>query len=297
MKNILWIGLILFLCGCNTTPDKKDTIRISLLRGPSTIALAQWFEQAPLINGKSAQIEVVESPEQMQALLIQGKTDIAALPMISAANLYNKGIEYSLAGCPVWGTLYLIGKPDATQLHIFGTGTTPDILTRYYLDRQNKHYDTNYTLGNATEITQGLLSCKVEAAVLGEPFVSMVLAKDTTLHILADLNHLQNDLHGFPQTAILFNSKLREKRQFIDSLLNTSCRYTQQHPDEIIRILESKRLFPAGMLSPSTIDRCKINYLTADESQKEIYSYLQMVLAYEPSSIGGKLPDLNFYHE
>ena len=112
--------------------------------------------------------------------------------MINAANLYNKGIKIKLAGCPIWGTLYLVEKTPLKEpaLYVFGNGTTPDILTRYYLGRQRSDYPLNYAFNTAGEITQGILAGKVNRAVLGEPFLSIALRKDSSLRITADLNHL-----------------------------------------------------------------------------------------------------------
>lgn len=135
--------LLFILCCCNSKP-KTDAgmIRVSVLRGPSAIAFAHWMKETPVIDGKPLSVRIIDSPDLMQATLIKGEADIAVLPMISAVNLYNKGIRYHLAGCPIWGTLYLAGRSDKgisgenkSVLHIFGAGTTPDILTRYYLQQ------------------------------------------------------------------------------------------------------------------------------------------------------------------
>ena len=101
---LFYLILLLFV-SCNHSNQKNETIRVSVLRGPSAIAFAAWMEQAPVLDGKVLSVRVIDSPELMQAALIKGETDIAVLPMISAANLYNKGIRYPLLGCPVWGTL------------------------------------------------------------------------------------------------------------------------------------------------------------------------------------------------
>lgn len=119
-------------------------LHVAVLRGPSVIAFAKMMEDSPEIEGKRFSVDIVDSPELMQALLIKGKADLAALPMINAANLYNKGLKYSLLGCPVWGNLYLVEKqgirnqsPETETLYVFGAGTTPDILTRYYLHQKD----------------------------------------------------------------------------------------------------------------------------------------------------------------
>ena len=231
-----------------------------------------------------------------------GEADIAVLPMISAANLYNKGIRYHLAGCPIWGTLYLVGRSDKgisgenkPVLHIFGAGTTPDILTRHYLRQHNTGYTLNYSFTTAQEIMQGLLAGKVDHAVLGEPFLSIALRKDSTLQILADLNRPDSVSSGFAQTAILYAPALKKSQKAIDSLLHLSCRFAVEQPEQAIRILEKEKIFASGMLTPESIERCKIDYRTASEAQENILRFLQLIGQYEPKALGGKMPDEKFY--
>lgn len=282
------------LCACGGEKGDEAVIRVAVLRGPSAIAFAGWMDEPPVINGKTVIVEITDSPEQMQAILIKGDADIAALPMINAANLYNKGVRYTLAGCPVWGNLYLIGKRDAKQLHVFGSGTTPDILTRYHINKHNLSYPLNYTLQTASEITQGLLAGKVEAAVLGEPFVSLVLRRDTAFHILADLNNPDGTSPGFAEAAIVLKPEQESNRHTLDSLLQITCCLPGDNPAKVIRILEERKIFPSGTITPQSIERCKIHYLTAKEAEQDILTFLQIIFSYEPKAIGGKLPDKGF---
>lgn len=274
-------------------------MRVSVLRGPSAIAFAQWMEVPPVIDGQTVSVELIDSPDRMQAALIKGETDLAVLPMISAANLYNKGIRFTLLGCPVWGTLYLVGRErqktrDNNTLHIFGAKTTPDILTRYYLNQYNLDYSLNYSFATAREIMLGILANKIETAVLGEPFLSMALGKDSTLRILADLNNPGNQSLGFPQTAVICTLSDNAKQEKLEKLIQESCRFAMEHPDKAIRILEEKEVFKAGMLTPAGIERCKINYLPAKEAKESIHQFLLLIDQYEPKAIGGKLPDKEF---
>ena len=225
---IKYIFLLFILCcsGCRHAQTEDTVIKVSVLRGPSVIAFADWLENPPIIDNKKVQVKVVDSPDLAQALLIKQETDIAVLPMINAANLYNKGIKIKLAGCPIWGTLYLVEKTPLKEpaLYVFGNGTTPDILTRYYLGRQRSDYPLNYAFNTAGEITQGILAGKVNRAVLGEPFLSIALRKDSSLRITADLNHLtDSDTLGFAQTAVVYTPTMEKYRIAFEDALRASC--------------------------------------------------------------------------
>ena len=295
MKHLLFFILILLLTGCQSSSDKE--IRAVVLRGPSVMAFAQWLEQPPVIEGKRVAVTVAESPDIVQAALIKGEADIAVLPTISAANLYNKGVRLEMTGCPIWGTLYLVGRTGSNDstIHIFGRGTTPDILTRHYLSNEGQQPPLNYVFQTAGEITQGLMAKKINRAVVSEPFLSIALRKDTTLRIIADLNRTETSGMGFAQTAIVITPGLSASRDTLDSLLAESCRFANERPEETIRILEDKKLFAPGMLTPEAIRRCRLDYKSSQEAQAEIDTFLRLIFQYEPKAIGGQLPDARFF--
>ena len=294
MKHLLFFILILLLTGCRSSSDQE--IRAVVLRGPSVMAFAQWLEQPPVIEGKRIAVTVAESPDIVQAALIKGEADIAVLPTISAANLYNKGVRLEMAGCPIWGTLYLVGRTGSNDstIHIFGRGTTPDILTRHYLSNEGQQPPLNYVFQTAGEITQGLMAKKINRAVVSEPFLTIALRKDTTLQIIADLNRAGTSGMGFAQTAIVITPGLSASRDTLDSLLAESCRFANERPEETIRILEDKKLFAPGMLTPEAIRRCRLDYKNSQEAQAEIDTFLRLIFQYEPKAIGGQLPDARF---
>lgn len=292
---------LLILCSCYTDKKETDTIHVSVLRGPSVIAFAKIIEESPEIEGKRLSVDIVDSPEQMQALLIKGKADLAALPMINAANLYTKGFKYALLGCPVWGNLYMVGRKGENSqssntniLHLFGAGTTPDILTRYYMQQKGLSYSLNYSFGTPLEITRGLLGGQVHRAVLAEPFLSVALKKDSTIYVESSLNNPDSTSPGFAQTAIVYAPSLSNKKAVLDSLLNESCLFAVRQPEKAIRILESRNIFTPGSLTPESIERCRIHYLSAEEAKENVFDFLRLIEQYEPKAIGGKLPDSSF---
>ena len=100
--------------------------------------------------------------------------------------------------------------------------------------------------------------------------------------------------YGFPQTAVVCRESLLVLKDSIQTLLDQSCRFTQEKPEEAIRILENRRVFGNRMLSPSTIERCRIRYIPATDCREEVGHFLKLMNHYEPRSTGGRLPDSTF---
>lgn len=292
---LLLLSCLLIFPGCRK--NKASTaprLQVAVLRGPSAIAFAGWMKHPPEIAGRRVVIEIVDSPELIQAKIIKEEADLAVLPMIGAANLYAKDSPYKLAGCPIWGTLYLAGRDSVRFVHLFGAGTTPDILARHYLEKAGRHYRLNYAFPTAREILQGIRAGKVNAAVLSEPFLSIALREDSTFQVLADLNRPDDSSQGFAQTAILYLPWLQPYRQTLDSLLAETCGEANRNPQQTIRTLEEKEVFAPGMLTAASIERCRIAYRTAEEAENNIRSFLEIIARYEPKAIGGRLPDSGF---
>lgn len=275
-----------------------STKRVALLRGPSVIALADWLVNPPQIGGQKVSVQVFDAPDRVQAALIKGEADVAMLPMISAANLYNKGVALQLLGCPIWGTLYVVERQPVTAnapLHLFGSGTTPDILTRHYLQQQGLNYPLNYALRTAHEVAEGLLAGRVDRAVLGEPFLSLVLRKDSSLHIVADLNRLSpQDSIGFAQTAIVCTPEAESYRQELYAALRRSCAETNTNPELAIQRLEEQQLFTPGALTAESVRRCRIDFREVNEVTSSVEAFLRLIYSYEPRALGGKMPDARF---
>lgn len=296
-------SILLLLCSCAGT-KKNDTaaLEVCILRGPSAIALAALVNDTAALKEYKLSVKLLDTPEQMQARLVKHQADIAVLPMTAAANLYNKGTGYRLAGCPVWGTLYIVGRDSAIRepIGLFGAGTTPDILARYYGETHGLPVTGNtftYAYPSARETLLALLSGRLQTAVLSEPFVSMALKRDTALRIVADLNRPEGEAYGFPQTAVVIRPELSGLLPALDSLLQASARRATEYPEETIRLLEQADIFAPGMLSPEGVRRCRLAYRPAAEIRRETDRFLGLIYRYEPRAIGNRLPDAAFIPE
>lgn len=308
---VICLTLTVIIGGCWQKNDKTSTssLRIALLKGPSAMAFISLSDSGRYLQDKLLDVDLYDSPAQIQALMTQGMVDIAVLPMALAANLYNKGVDYSLLGCPVWGNLFWISKKgtlsaDKKEVYIFGQGSTPDLITRYLQCQESlisvKNYHIVYTYNTPQEIVRGLWGGIVTDAVLPEPFVSMSLHKDSSLYIRYDLAELFSP-GGFPQTAVLLRNGLRDDTVLIRSLdsLFKECtvNINEYSPDLINRLVE-KKLISDTVGVKSLIRHCRIIYRPASFICEDIADLMNLLYLYQPKSIGGKIPDKEFiiYH-
>ena len=64
-----------------------------------------------------------------------------------------------------------------------------------------------------------------------------------------------------------------------------------------IHSLEEHGIFAQGALTPESIERCKIHYLSAIEAKNAVMDFLRLIEQYEPKAVGGRLPDAGFIPE
>lgn len=304
---VILLGLFFFSCSKRT----PDTIRIGVLNGPSAVSFIQMIDQLPVIDGKKVEIILKSEPMQIQALMMQEKLDFAILPTVMAANLYNKGVKYRMAACPIWGTLYImtntsvrnIDKLKNQTVSVFGQGSTSDVLLQRML-KQNRinQVRIDYKWSTNNEIAQALQLKKTNFAVVSEPMVSNLIAKDATLHIIAKLNCedflINTDKNVFVQTSFLVSDRFSKDNPTLVSQVcaayTNSCNFINEEPEKAAELLVEHKISPNLDLAKRSIPLCNIHYVASFAIEQEITSYLKIFYAFNPKSVGGKMPDSKF---
>lgn len=307
---LILIPIILFgMFSCKKQPT--DTVRIATLFGPSAVSFLHMMEHDTLIDGHKIEIKILKEPQQIQALMVQGELDFAILPTLSAASLYNKGINYRMYACPLWGTMYLLTNDTVTtwqglrgkKISLMGQGTTPDVLLQKMLDERGIKAQADYTFTTHAEIAQALLMHKTSYAVVSEPMVSNLLHKDASIHIIGKLEcndpaNPSNDL--FVQTAFLvhdvFAQKNPELTQLIGNAYRKSCDACNADPKATAQLMLKYQLATDLSVAEKSVSLCHIRYAAASEIQKQINQYLYIFFQYNPECVGNTMPVDNFIY-
>lgn len=307
---LLLLFIVLVLCSCNS--NDSNYITIGIPDGPSVVSFIKMIDQPPTIDGREVKFIIKSDPSQIQTMMMQNKLDFAILPTVMAANLYNKGIDYRLLAIPIWGTLYLATNDSSVQrieqlnsqkINIFEKGATADILLQEYIRNHSlKNILIDYSYNANHEISMALLHRKIKFAVISEPQMSVLLSKDTSIHILTEITCEQNDSiidnNIFTQTSFLVNNRLSVDSKFliqtIASYYAESCNFTIHHTDEAAKLLMKHGYYPDLFTAFRSIPLCNIHYVPAIEIDDKIISYLNIFYRASPKSIGGKIPDESF---
>lgn len=311
-KNITTL-LIITLLAFSCTKKQPDTVHIGVLHGPSAVSFLHMIENDSIIDGKKIEISIYKEPMQIQALMLQGKLDFAILPTLMAANLYNKGVNYKMVACPVWGTLYILSNDSTHNLQelkgrtitVLGQGATPEVLLQRVLaENKIKSVKLDYTYTTHAEISQALLMHKTSIAVISEPMVSNLISKDSSIHIIAKLscedklNKYNTDL--FVQTAFLVNGSFSIKNKstvdHISKSYSISCNYCNEQPENTAKLMLKYKLATNLAVAKSSIPLCNIHYVEADSMRDKINRFLEIFYKFNPKCLGDKMPDKGFIY-
>ena len=308
---LLFVVMVLFSC----KKESSNTIKIGILEGPSAISFIQMIDKTPVVNGKRVEFIVKSDPQQIQALMMRHELDFAVLPTVMAANLYNKGIDFKILACPVWGTLYFISGNSQNKsfedlsgqtISVFGQGATSDILLQKKLkDLKVNDVKIDYSYTGNAEISEALLHKKIANAIVSEPMVSILMAKDTNLRVISKLScevfDGQSEKDIFAQTAFVVSGRFIEKYSHsvssVSSAYSASCQFVNEHPDQAAKLLIKHGYMHNLTVARHSLGLCNIRYKTAFTIERELMQYLRVFSDFNPQTIGGKLPNRDFIYQ
>ena len=307
--------LMLILTGCHTGQVKDKSVTLLTLKGPSALGMIYLIDSASQVIPEQLHIEILDEPMLVRARMLKDKPELAVLPLNMSSILYNKGLPYQVIAIPVWGTLYLFGSDTSIsswqslknkRIYLMGKGTTPDILFRYLLNIHGLKLDQDVTLDYSfpthIDLANAVTAGQVELAVISEPLVSLVRARNPSILQIMDLNaEWAKAFPGnpaMPQTALMGrNDFIRDHPEWIRKICeawNRSIDQVNLHPEQAAERIVFYKILPDPAIAVNSIPRCNLKFRYASEIRSEIRQYLQVFFTFNPDAVGGKLPDEKF---
>ncbi|MGO8694529.1 MAG: ABC transporter substrate-binding protein [Rectinemataceae bacterium] len=309
---LLCLASMAFAAAVHALPG---TITIGALKGPTGIGMVRLFETAPsLPDGLKLATVAVPSMDVMAAKVIGGDYDAAVLPINVAAKIYSAGIPIRLAAIVGDGTAtFLTSDPSIASLAdlrgkviaVAGQGATPDYLLRHLLARAGIDPDSDLRLSYSLpypEAAEALAAGKIRSAVLPEPFATLALAANPSLRSPFSLSDLWTKATGqtsYPMSAFIVSSRLASSfPAAVVALLSAysdSIAWVVANPKEAGLLAEKHDLGLRAAIAAKAIPRSNYVFVTAQHARPAVEALLSIFLETAPASVGGKLPDADFY--
>lgn len=307
---IISLILIMGLVGCNKK-EEVSSVKIVLPAGSPTLGMVK------MINEKSDNMdfEIVKTTDLLMSKLLSGEADISVIPTNLAAKLYNKGIDYKIAGPSVWGSLYIVSTEDLAsiedlkgkEMYTIGKGLTPDILLQYVLKENgidpSSDLEINY-LSGATELAPMFISGKSSISMMPEPMLSKVMNAKKDAKIVLDLQKEWMKITGsdksYPQACLVVRGDFAKENPDYTSLFietySESIKWVNQNKEEAGKYYEELELGLDAKTIAASIERSNLEFVDSEDAKEDMEKYLKVLFDYSKESIGGKLPDDKIYY-
>jgi len=292
----------------------ESHIIISVIKGPSGIGGAWMMNTPPKMPGIHVEFMLSGSADLVTAKLISGEIDAGVLPINVAAKLYNAGITLQIAAVVGNGMVkFLTNDPSIhsfadladKEVHIAGQKATPDYLFRYLASRAGlvagKDFKSTYNLAYP-EMAAQLASMRISSAVIPEPFATQARLFNPNLLEPIDLSGAwkkTTGLDSYPMSVFVISDRL--SRLHPDFLLllkeayKNSLEKTNLYPAETGILAEKLDLGMKASVAQASIPLSAYVYIPAEQSVPSVMSILEIFLAFDSASIGGRLPDKGFF--
>ncbi|HBH12780.1 MAG: Putative lipoprotein [Clostridiales bacterium 38_11] len=318
-KNILVLfllaAILLTIASCGQKqPAEKTTVVVAGLRGPTSMGMIRLFEEQSL-NSDSYSVEYIaeSAPDALTAKIINNEIQIAAVPTNLASILFNKTEgDVQFLALNTLGVIHIVGSLDINKLsdlkgetlHISGKGATPDYAVNYMLQSLGLIDDVELIFyPDHASLAQAVMAGDAKVAVLPQPFVTQVTMQSDKIRLLVDLNQewdkITNGTSVLAMGCLIVNKHFAENnRDFILDFLREyeeSVNWVNSNTKEAGILIAKHGILPSSNLAESAIPASAIVYQSAQDSKADIDNFLQILMDYNPSAIGGKLPDESFY--
>lgn len=311
-----------FMVGCIRTDEKIETIdekkviNVTVPNGTPSTSIAKLINEKVEIDSKyEIKYTIENTTDNLATVIMKGEPDIAIVPSNLAAQAYNKGIGYKLAGTTGWGSLYLISTEDeitfkdleGKEVYNVGKGLTPDVVFKALLNSNGLGED-NVTLsyvGGATELAPSILGGKTKYAVVPEPTLTVIKSKNNNIKEIENLNDMWKETYdvkmGFPQASIIVKDDLiNNHKEFVDKLLlevDNAIKWVNDNNDKAAEYaVENGSTVDENIIAKS-IKNSNLKYVSAKDSKDEYKKYYEILMEGNAKSIGEKMPDEQFFYE
>lgn len=296
---------------------EKTTIKIAALKGPTGLGMLKLMsDNDAKTAAENYEFTIVGAPDEIVSKISKGEVDVAAVPTNLAATLYNKTEgKVQMAAVNTLGVLSILTKGEdissikdlkGKTIYSSGQGSTPEYALNYILSQNGlevgKDVKVEYKAEHA-ELAALVVSGKAKIAVLPEPFVTQVTAKDKDVKIALNITDEWNKVAGGKSVLtmgclIVRKDFVEQHKEAFDAFLKEykeSTDYTNTKVEEAAALSEKYDIMPAAV-AKKAIPNCNIVYMDGDEMKAKIPDFLNVLFTANQKSVGGKLPGDDFYY-
>ena len=310
--------------GTEATAENAETadgtlVRVASLKGPTSLGLLFLMNKAD--KGETAntyEFQMATGADEILPLMVKGDLDIALVPANVASVLYHKtqgGVE--VIDINTLGVLYMVSGEDGLTnltdlkgktIYLTGKGTTPDYVLQYLLTANGMSADDvilEYK-SEATEVASVLAEDPTAIGLLPQPFVTAACMQNDALKVIFDLNEEWNKVQGEDGSSmvtgvtVVRKEFLEENEEAVKSFMEdhkASAEDINADPATGAALAVEAQIVAKEPIAQKAIPNCNITYIDKAEMKQALSGYLDVLFHQDSLSIGGGLPESDFYYD
>ena len=305
--------------GSSAVAEERAAVRVGGLKGPTAMGMVKLMEEdAAGTTANDYEFTLAGSADEINPLLIKGELDITAVPTNVASVLYNKTEgQVEILALNTLGVLYVVENGNTIQsvedlrgktIYSTGKGATPEYALNYILGENGLTAGTDVTVeykSEHSELASLLAAGQADLAVLPQPFVTSVLAKNPDVRIALNLTEewdkVTEDGSKLTMGALVVRKDFAESnpeavRNFLKEYQASTQYVTDEaNLDDAAALIEQYGIISAAV-AKQALPYCNIVCITGEEMRTAAEGFLSILAKANPQSVGGTLPAEDFYY-
>ncbi len=296
--------------------EKDPTvIRVGGMKGPTSMGMVKLMkdnEDGVSLNNYNFTIEA--GADSLNALIVKGELDIAALPSNVASALYNKTEgKVKLLAVNTLGVIYIVNRGEAITLgdlkgktiYATGKGAVPEYALKFILLANGINPETavNFEWKSQPEEVVAALSANEDAiAMLPQPFVTVacntVEGLGISINLTEEWDKLKLDSRLITGTLVVRADFAKEHPDLVKKFLEeyrASTEFVNANVEEAAALVEKYGIVKAA-IAKKAIPYCNIVFIAGNDMKAPVLGYLKTVFDTNATAVGGKMPDDGFFY-
>ena len=307
MKRLICMLMLLMLLGGCASAEGAN---IAALKGPTAIGMVKMMEE----NAAGSTFEICASADEITPRFVRGEIDIAALPANLAAVLYQRTEgEIQVLGINTLGVMYIAERGESVQsvadlagktIYSAGKGSVPEYALNYILRMNGLEPGVDVKIewrAEHAECLSALMNDASAVAMLPQPFMTTAMVKAPDMRMALDLTAEWDRLESGSSMitgVVAVRREFAEKnpeavKKFMEDY-RASVEFVNANPADAAVLVEKYGIVAAAV-AEKAIPYCNICLIEGGEMQAKLGGYLEVLFEQDANSVGGKLPDADFY--
>jgi len=310
-KKSLYFSIVIFcifIFLINSGAAAAAKIRLSVSASPSSLPAFYLQENENNIN---LDVTIHRSRNIVISRLMQGEVDAALLSTNEAAKLYNRDVKVQLLGIHNWGLFYLLSTNQKIEnwqdlkgekIYIPDKGGPLDIVFQELAAKKDLDLKKEIQIerGKMREVAQLMINNMAETAVIREPFVSQTLLNNSQSRIVFDLQNEWEKEYDFriAQSALVVRQEFAEENKKLMAELEKQYKKSAEKLEsnhQLAAELGEKYLEVQPKVILKAYPSLNLKYQNINQVKAEVISYFEVLKSYNIDTIGGSIPDEEFY--